>query len=235
MNLLSRIIPRRPTLLASLLMTLMLAPLMPTHAASPDIKAQATSDGLVAIKVKGLDQAYAAPGASLAAYRKVMIDPVEVSFRKDWNPNRTGSPFPLDVKDREAIRTNFAKLVRDEFGRELKAKSRFQVVDAPGPDVLRVKADIVDLYVNAPESRDSTLSHTYVISTGEMTLVAALYDSETGAIIARVLDKEESRGMGGQLMLTNSIVNEIEARRTAAQWAKILRTRLESAQQIGKP
>lgn len=235
MNLLSHVIPRRPTLLASLLIALMLAPLMPNHAASPDIKAQATSDGLVAIKVKGLDQAYAAPGASLAAYRKVMIDPVEVSFRKDWNPNRTGSPFPLDVKDREAIRTNFAKLVRDEFGRELKAKSRFQVVDAPGPDVLRVKADIVDLYVNAPESRDSTLSHTYVISTGEMTLVAALYDSETGAIIARVLDKEESRGMGGQLMLTNSIVNEIEARRTAAQWAKILRTRLESAQQIGKP
>ena len=111
-----------------------IAPLCLAVAAAPDIKAQATSDGLVPIKVKGLDQAYAAPGASLAAYRKVMIDPVEVSFRKDWNPNRTGSPFPLDTKDREAIRTSFAKLVRDEFSRELKAKSRFQVVDAPGPD-----------------------------------------------------------------------------------------------------
>ena len=221
--------------LASLVLSLALAPLSVGVAASPDIKTQATSDGLVPIKVKGLDQAYAAPGASLAAYRKVIIDPVEVAFRKDWNPNRTGSSFPLDIKDREAIRTNFSKLVREEFSRELKAKSRFQVVDVPGPDVLRVKADIVDLYVNAPESRESTMTHTYVISTGEMTLVAGLFDSETGAIIARVLDREESRGMGGQLMLTNSIVNEIEARRTAAQWAKILRTRLESAQQIGKP
>jgi len=230
----NRTVSGNPAPLATLLVGLALLPLSIGSAAPPDIKAQATHDGLAPIKVKGIDQAYAAPGATLAAYRKVIIDPVEVSFRKDWKPNRTGSTFPLDVKDREAIRTGVAKLVREEFARELQTKSRYQVVEAAGPDVLRVKADIVDLYVNAPESRESTLTHTYVISAGEMTLVGALYDSESGSIIARVVDRQESRGTG-QLMLTNSLINEMEARRSAAHWARILRTRLDSAQAIGKP
>ena len=225
---------RRTGSLAGLLIVLAVAPLTLCNAAANEIKAQASHDGLVQIKIKGIDQAYAAPGATLAAYRKVMIDTVDVSFRKDWKPNRTGSTFPLDIKDREAIRTSVAKLVREEFTRELQSKSRYQVVNAPGPDVLRVKADIVDLYVNAPESREATLTHTYVISAGEMTLVAALYDSESGSIIARVVDREESRGTG-QLMLTNSMINEMEARRTAILWARILRARLDSAQAIGKP
>ena len=229
-----RIATGQPALLMTLLGVLVLLQPSVSRAAPPDIKAQATHDGLVQIKVKGIDQAYAAPGATLSAYRKIMIDPVEVSFRKDWKPNRSGSSFPLDIKDREAIRTGVAKLVREEFARELQAKSRYQVVDVAGPDVLRIKADIVDLYVNAPESRESTLTHTYVISAGEMTLVAALYDSESGSIVARVVDRQESRGTG-QLMLTNNLTNEMEARRTAVQWARILRTRLDSAQQIGKP
>ena len=39
-----------------------------------------TRDGLEPITVKGIDAAFARPGASLAQYDKVLLRPVEVAF-----------------------------------------------------------------------------------------------------------------------------------------------------------
>ena len=97
--------------------------------------------------------------------------------------------------------------------------------------MLRAKARIVDLYVNAPDTASTNVTRTYTLSTGEMTLLAELFDSETGQVVARVLDRTESRGTG-RFMLTNSVVNDMESRLTASTWAKILRTRLDSAHTI---
>ncbi len=41
-------------------------------------------DGLVEVKPKRLDAAYLMPGADFRPYTKLMIDPVEVAFRKNW-------------------------------------------------------------------------------------------------------------------------------------------------------
>ena len=49
-------------------------------------------DGLQKINVKGLELAYARPGASLAAYKRVKLDPVEVQFDKSWEPQRDRQP-----------------------------------------------------------------------------------------------------------------------------------------------
>ena len=43
-------------------------------------------DGLQKVKVKDIDLAYALPGASLAEYHSVIIDPVYVAFAKNWRP-----------------------------------------------------------------------------------------------------------------------------------------------------
>ncbi len=45
-------------------------------------------DGLQKINIKGIDMAYALPGATLSGYSKVMIDPIGVRFHKDWKPKR---------------------------------------------------------------------------------------------------------------------------------------------------
>ena len=44
-----------------------------------------TGDGLVPIRSWNLDEIYLRPNVDLASYRKVVIDPVQVAFRKDWN------------------------------------------------------------------------------------------------------------------------------------------------------
>lgn len=108
-------------------------------------------DGLEPVKVKGISLAYRRPGATLAVYKRVSIDPVDVRFSKNWNPKRPGSMLALSAEDREYIRTGVAKLVREQFVKAMQAKGTYPVVSEQAPDVLRLKIYIVNLYVNAPD------------------------------------------------------------------------------------
>lgn len=190
-------------------------------------------DGLQRIKVKGIDLAYARPGASLAGYDAVMIDPIDVAFRKDWDPAKPGSRQKLSTAERDNIRRGVGDIVRDELVKELQGKSVYEVVNAPGPNVLRLRAAIANLYVNAPDTMSAGRTRTYTVSAGEMTLVAELLDSETGEIVSRVVDRREAQGTG-TMTLTNSVVNAAEARSIASSWARILRSRLDAAHGIGR-
>jgi Protein of unknown function (DUF3313) len=189
-------------------------------------------DGLQKISVKGIDLAYARPGAKLSTYKQVMIDPVQVSFSKSWNPKRTGSSLPLSEADRERIRSGVAKIVHEEFVRELQSNSGYKVVTSVGADVLRVKPAVANLYVNAPDTGTPGRSRTYVDSSGEMTLVAELFDSQSGQVQARLVDRREARS-AGRIQLSSRMENTEEARSIAAAWAKILRTAMDRAHGIG--
>jgi hypothetical protein len=208
--------------------------LTPAFAASSSELDEAMSvDGLQKTKVKGLDLAYARPGASLAGYSKFKLDPVEVAFHKNWDPKKTGSNIKLSAQDRENIRTGVAKVVDEEFVKELQTKGGYPLVKEAGPDVLRVRAYVINLYVNAPDTMTAGRSRTYTVSAGEMTLFAELYDSETGEVLARVVDRSEARN-SGMMSLSNSVVNASEARSIASSWARILRNGLDKAHGIGK-
>ncbi|HEY2678180.1 MAG TPA: DUF3313 family protein [Steroidobacteraceae bacterium] len=188
-------------------------------------------DGLQEIKVKGIDMAYALPGATLSGYKQVMIDPVNVLFAKNWKPQETGSRRDLSTNDVERIRSNVAKLVHDTFIDELK-KGGYTVAAAPGPDVLEVRPGIINLYVTAPDTMSAGRSRTYTTSAGEMTLVAELADSVTGQVIVRVLDRYRARDTGN-FRMSSSVDNANEARTAALSWAKILRDGLDKAKDIG--
>ena len=190
-------------------------------------------DGLSKISVKGLDLVYARPGATLAGYDKISLEPVQVAFSKSWDPKRTGSNFKLSTEERENIRTGVAQIVNEEFVRELQSKGNYKVVKDAGPDVLRVKVDIINLYVNAPDTMTPGRTRTYTVSAGEMTLVMEMFDSETGEVLARVVDRRESRG-SEMISFSNRVTNTAEAARIASSWARILRNSLDKAHGIGK-
>jgi hypothetical protein len=211
---------------------LLLAAATAFAASTQDVEEAMSYDGLQKIKVKNIDLAYARPGATLAAYQRVKLDPVEVSFHKSWDPKKTGSSFKISAEDRENIRTGVATLVREEFAKALQSDSIYKVTEESGPDVLRVRASIVNLYVNAPDTATSGRSRTYTVSAGEMTLAAELYDSETGEVLARMVDRREARGTG-IMQLSNGVTNSGEARSIAALWARILRKALDDAHGIG--
>ncbi len=188
-------------------------------------------DGLQKINIKGIDMAYALPGATLSGYTKVMIQPVGVRFHKDWKPTVVGSRRSLSSSEQQKIRNDVAKVVYDAFVQELK-KGGYSVVAEPGPDILRVQAAIINLYVTAPDVMTPGRTRVYTMSAGEMTLLAELADSETGEIIARVLDRYQARTTGN-FQISSSVYNAAEARNAASSWAKILRGELDKAKTIG--
>ena len=192
-----------------------------------DIAEALSVDGLKEIKVKGIDMAFARPGASLAGYTKVRIEPISVSFHKNWNPTVPGSRFRLSTEQQENIRNGVGKLVYDTFVDELQ-KNGYDIAKTAGPDVLDVQAAIINLYVNAPDVPTAGRVRTYTVSAGEMTLVAALADSETGEVIARVFDRTEGRNVGN-FTLSSNVFNVAEARAAAASWARTLRMSLDNA------
>jgi len=195
-----------------------------------ELEARMARDGLQKTKIKDIDLAYARPGATLAAYKRVKLDPVEVVFHPSWNPTRTGSSLKLSKQEKETIRSGVAKLVEEEFAREIQAGGRYQVVTEAAPDVLRVRAGVVNLYINAPDTGPGR-SHTIVSSAGEMTLLAELTDSASGQVLARVADRREATNT--RMQLTSKGFNESEGRLIAAAWAKTLRKALDNAQGLG--
>jgi hypothetical protein len=204
---------------------LILSALLVVSAVVGDELPQTSEDGLQLVQRKGLDLLYVRPGATLSAYSKVMIDPVEVAFSKDWKP----SSMEVSARDREKIRTGVAEGFLEVFSKELQEKGGYQVVDTAGPDVLRVTAGIIDLYIEAPDTgRTSGISRSWVVSAGQMTLVGELRDSESGAILARVADRAGGRDTGRMEWATGSS-NRAEARRIMGQWASILREALDRA------
>jgi hypothetical protein len=125
-------------------------------------------------------------------------------------------------------------VVYERFAKTLQAKDGYKIVTESAADVLRVKVSIINLYVNAPDTMTSSRSRTYSVSAGEMTLVMELYDSETGAVLARIVDRQEARSGSGLLSVSNSVMNAGEAESIADGWAKILRKGLDKAHGIGK-
>jgi len=188
-----------------------------------------TPEGLKLVKRPGLDTVYLREGVSLSQYQKVMLDPVEVSFDKNWDPRRSSGPA-LESADPVAIQKDLAKLAREVFRRELEKKGGYPLVDEPGDGVLRVRARIVDLYINAPESRGATPTRVYVVNAGEMTLMAELYDSVTNTLLARVMDRQRGLERGlNELQIANRVTNTAEADRILGAWAKRLRDALDKA------
>jgi hypothetical protein len=194
---------------------------------SPESQASESSavtyDGLQQVKSKKLDLLYVQPGATLASYNKIWIDPVQVAFSKSWKPDR----FKVDSQDRERIRSDLAAEFQRVFQQELQEKGGYEIVSAAGTDVLRVTAAIIDLYIAAPDTAEAGRTKVYSVSPGEMTLVAELRDTETGAILARVAD-HKGRSFGA-MQWTTRATNVAEARRILRAWATTLREGLDAA------
>jgi hypothetical protein len=218
---------KRAVVIAAVVATLGVSGLAAAKEPTPD-----NWDGMPKVKRPGLDAVYLRQGASLAKYKKVILDPVEVSFDKNWDPNRrqTGSNIygGEGRVDAEAIRVDLGKLARKATERELE-KGGYPLVDAVGEDVLRVHARIVDLFINAPDTMTPGVRN-FVVNAGEMTLVADLYDSQTNTLIGHVIDRERGQENGPyDLQIANRVTNTAEADRILSMWATRLRKALENA------
>ena len=177
---------------------------------------------LVQVKAKQLDAVYLLPGADFRGYTKLLIDPVQVSFRKDWTKqaNRSrGVSRRIDEQDAQQIAQAARSGFEAIFTAAFKAKG-YEVQTAPGPDVLRLSPAIANLYINAPQPTGPGVSRTYTVEAGEATLVLEARDSDTGAILGLAIDKRTTRG-SGFATVTTSASNHAEFEDLFRSWANI--------------
>jgi hypothetical protein len=187
-------------------------------------------DGLEYRKVKGLDAVYLRPGVEFKAYRSLVLDPVQVAFDKNWDPNRDTRSLSgrLSADDMQKIREDMASEFRRIFGEQL-AAAGYDVVAKPLEDTLQVSAGLADVYINAPDKLSAGRSYTYTMSAGRMTLVMELRDGPTGQLLARILDRHVGNETG-YAQLTTSVSNSAEFRQAVTAWAKRLVKGLDKLQ-----
>ena len=185
-------------------------------------KAPATWDGLVQVKSKKLALAYLLPDADFRAYSKVMFDPPQVAFAKNWQRDFNRSTMSLagrvsDSDVREA--TDKARESLSEIFPKRFSEEGYQVVSQPGPDVLRLQLVIADLEVSAPDRNFPGRTDTYAFDAGEATFAVEARDSLTGQLLGRAVDRREA-GEGPTYHRTyTSTVADFEA--LFDNWARI--------------
>jgi hypothetical protein len=180
-------------------------------------------DGLVEIKPKRVDAAYLLPGADFRPYKKLMFDPVEVAFKKDWEKNYNREAATLSQRISAEDVQRIATAARDNFTEvfsEAYKNAGLELVTVPGPDVLRIRPGVINLYVTAPDTMSSGRSRTYTMESGEATLFLEVRDSTTGALLGRALDRRSTRNTG-RVQVSNSVTNLSDFRVLFKQWADI--------------
>lgn len=201
-----------------------LAAAQPAPAGAPN--AAAASDGLEKIRIRNVDSVERRPGVDWASYTAFLMQPVSVSFSRSWSPRDYGR-MGLSAAEVGRMRAALAEIVSAEFAKAL-PRTGMKPASAAGEGVLAVRADIIDLVVNAPDTMSPDRTRSYVMSAGEMRLALELSDSVTGTVLARARDRKRG-AENDQLVWANSVYNRSEAERAVRGWAAQLTKALESA------
>lgn len=195
-------------------------------AAEQGVEVGAGWDGLVEVRSRRLDAAWLLPGADFRGFSKVIVEKPEVAMRRNWqrevNAGRRGMRRVGEADEARilaAAQANFTDIVADALQR-----AGFQVVTAPGPDVMKLRTAIVNIMVNAPDVMAPGRSRTFTANAGEATLVLEVRDSETNELMARVLDRRETVRNPG---VTNSVTNLSDFRQLFRSWSAAMTRGLE--------
>ena len=187
-------------------------------------------DNLVAVDDAQLAAAFIDPNADFSVFKRAMILDTFVSFRSGWerDQRRGTRSSRISANDIERIKTRVSELFNSVLIESLEADDGFEIVSEPDYDVLLIRAAIIDLDVTAPDTSSAGRSRTYTADSGAATLYIELYDSVSGQIIGRAIDRQAARNPGSMMRWSNRASNTADARRVFLGWANTLRGFLDS-------
>jgi hypothetical protein len=193
-------------------------------AASPVLAQSETEwDGLVRVPSEHADGAFLAPGADFRPYTKVMLDPSEAAFERDWvrDYNRRTTGLSRRISDGEAARAlQEVQAGLNEAFAEAYAAAGYQVVTAPGSDVLRLRTGVLNITVAAPEGDAAARGRVFAEDAGTATLVVEARDSISGAILGRAVDAQVVDD-DSRLEWRDRQSNRADFRRQFRRWADL--------------
>lgn len=190
-------------------------------------------DGLVLAKEKdSADYVYVLPDIDLSVYSKVLLTEPTISFRRNWktDKNRSLNSERLSDKDVLKLLETGKKLAKEAFTEQLE-KGPMQLVSQASSEVLEIRISITELDIHAPDPNRTAgaWSRIYSEAAGDATLIVELFDSVTGQILVRAVDKRSDIGdeFGWRERTHHSNVRD--AKQALRSWAKSLAIGLNRA------
>jgi len=218
-------------LLGFLSLTLLLLASSVSFAARNELP-EVSPEGLKLIKGTKLGAVYMKEGADFSGYDKVAILDCDVAFKKHWKREQNREHFgSVSDEDIVRIRTKLADEFMKVFSEELVKKGN-EISMTAASDVLVLRPSIINLDINAPDTRTPGTSYSIASSAGQMTLYLELYDSITHDLLARVIDTEADRGFDN-FTLQNEATGRRAADHILRKWADILGDFLQHARSTG--
>jgi hypothetical protein len=167
-------------------------------------EADITYDGLARKEKSTLQNVWIKTDIDLVSYTHYQLD-VDLEFRvpRGDDANTRTREFTLAEADRQSL----TEVVENTFSKELLKSIYFKESPAPGPDVARFHIRLIDIVALMPKNPDegpganidtASTAALYVSSVGEATLVGEVFDSTTGEILARFVERRAAQqAVGG--------------------------------------
>jgi len=173
---------------------------------------------------------YVKPGADFSVYSQFLMLDAYVAFKKNWQRNTRVAGRRISNKDVERIKAEAADLLHESFKKELDDNGGYTFVDKPGDNVMILRPALIDLEITAPDIPVAGRVTQYVASAGAATLYVELYDSVSGEILARAIDRRNMQNYG-TARWANSVSNRADAARMFKRWASLLRQAMDEVRQ----
>lgn len=160
------------------------------------------------------------PAARAQSYRKVLIAPVRVELDRDFPGTRSALPGQLPRLRPEAAR-EIARDMGESFemalARAFHARG-FEVVSAPGPDVLALSPALRELRVNAPEGSGPASSRVYVREAGQATMEVEGRDAAGTRVV--YANEKRTAGRTSELDRASDVSNRFWFDAMFRRWAE---------------
>ena len=157
-----------------------------------------------------VEYAYVNEQADFSQYTKLMSGGLEIYY-----PEGEEAPDPADIdRIRSYFRDAFAAAIGDDY----------EVVAAPGPGVLKVSAQVIDMKITSGGATfDASGRLRDVVAHGELTFLMEMSDSVSGDVLARAADKSTD------ISADRDDATWDDVRRAAEYWAGLFRNWLDNS------
>lgn len=162
-----------------------------------------------------VDYAFVRPNVDFSQYTRLSAAPFEIYY-----PEGAGESSQQDLgRIRQIFRTAFLDAIGDDY----------PMVTDTGPNVLKVRASLIDLRTNkssAPVNFGGRLDD--IVREGHMTFIMELIDSRTDEVLARAADEEKP-----DLAAARGADDWTAVEEAAMRWAGLFRQFLDK--NLGRP
>ena len=215
------------------LITLLAASLLVLSACSSTqpVAGPTNEQGLATVEHNSFEQLLIRPGVDFNQYRKILIEPVTVSYseqRRTDSLNRKQSAFEFDDRELELFNKQFVKAVSSQWNKTF----GWELTDQPGADVITVKAAVTDLYLYASIKNNEILPHAAATNeSSKMVIELSLTDSQSGQLLLQSKG-QKTTGWRGNSLDTMRRVSSVrywnDAYQAFRQWASLLGSQIVS-------